>query len=126
MTATSLLLFILFIQLVHFLGTWKLYVAAGRKAWEAAIPVYNGIVLMKIINRPTWWIFFLFVPVINLFLFVKCTFIALEVATEADDVLEFVHSIRMPSKLSCYRTIFTTIRYKYLDMYINQKQVIKT
>ena len=69
MTATSLLLFILFIQLVHFLGTWKLYVAAGRKAWEAAIPVYNGIVLMKIINRPTWWIFFLFVPVINLFLF---------------------------------------------------------
>jgi signal peptidase I len=32
--------FFLFIQLVHFLGTWKLYVAAGEKSWEAAVPVY--------------------------------------------------------------------------------------
>jgi signal peptidase I len=37
------------------LGTWKLYEAAGRKRWEAGIPVYNAIVLMKIIGRPTWW-----------------------------------------------------------------------
>jgi signal peptidase I len=34
------------------LGTWKLYEAAGRKRWEAGIPVYNAIVLMKIIGRP--------------------------------------------------------------------------
>jgi signal peptidase I len=46
-----------------------LYVKAGRKAWEAFVPVYNGIVLMKIINRPKYWILLLFIPVINLFLF---------------------------------------------------------
>jgi signal peptidase I len=39
--------FFLFIQLVHFLGTWKFYVAG--QSWEAAIPVYNAIILMKII-----------------------------------------------------------------------------
>jgi signal peptidase I len=33
----------------------ELYEAAGRKRWEAGIPVYNAIVLMKIIGRPTWW-----------------------------------------------------------------------
>lgn len=63
------IIFILIIQVIHFLGTWKLYVKAGRKAWEAAIPVYNGIVLMKIINRPKWWVILLFIPIINLLMF---------------------------------------------------------
>lgn len=62
-------IFFLIVQIVHFLGTWKLYEAAGRKKWEAAIPVYNAIVLMKIIGRPTWWTILLFLPIINLIMF---------------------------------------------------------
>ena len=62
MSWSGWLLFIVIIQVIHFLGTWKLYVAAGRKAWEAAIPVYNAVVLMKIINRPWWWTILLFIP----------------------------------------------------------------
>lgn len=58
--------FFLIVQVIHFLGTWKLYVKAGRKSWEAAVPVYNAFVLLKIINRPWWWIFLLFLPVINI------------------------------------------------------------
>ena len=69
MTFTQWFLFFLAVQMVHFLGTWKLYVKAGRKTWEAAIPIYNGIVLMKIINRPKWWIALLFIPVVNLLMF---------------------------------------------------------
>jgi signal peptidase I len=69
MDTTQWIIFILLIQVIHFLGTWKLYVKAGRKAWEAAIPVYNAIVLMKIINRPTWWTVLLFIPIINLLMF---------------------------------------------------------
>ena len=69
MTLNQWFLFFIFIQLVHFLGTWKLYAAAGRKSWEAAIPVYNAIVLMKIIGRPTWWTILLFIPIINLIMF---------------------------------------------------------
>ena len=61
--------FFLLVQIIHFLGTWKLYVAAGRKAWEAGIPIYNCIILMKIINRPTWWTVLLFLPVVNLIMF---------------------------------------------------------
>ena len=69
MTIFQWFLFFLFIQIVHYLGTWKLYEKAGRKSWEAAIPVYNAIVLMKIINRPTWYTLLLFIPVINLIMF---------------------------------------------------------
>ena len=56
MEISGWLLFILFVQVIHGIGTWKLYVKAGRKAWEAFVPVNNGIVLMQIINRPKWWI----------------------------------------------------------------------
>ena len=69
MTMTGWLLFFIIIQIVHFLGTWKLYQKAGRKAWEAALPLYNAYVLMKIINRPAWWIVLLFIPIINLLMF---------------------------------------------------------
>ena len=69
MEISGWLIFILLVQVIHGIGTWKLYVKAGRKAWEAFVPVYNGIVLMQIINRPKWWIFLLFIPVINLFMF---------------------------------------------------------
>jgi len=69
MTLTAWFIFFLIIQVVHFLGTWKLYVNAGKKAWEAAIPVYNAIVLMDIIKRPKWWTILLFIPIINLLMY---------------------------------------------------------
>ena len=69
MTAYQWFVFFLLVQIIHFLGTWKIYEAAGRKRWEAAIPVYNAIVLMKIIGRPTWWTVLLFIPIINLIMF---------------------------------------------------------
>ena len=69
MTISGWFIFFLLLQVIHFLGTWKLYVKAGRKAWEAAIPIYNAIVLMQIIKRPKWWVILLFIPIINLLMF---------------------------------------------------------
>jgi len=69
MTFAQWLLFILCIQGVHFFGTWKLYQRSGFKAWQAAIPIYNALILMKIINRPMWWVVMFFMPIINLIIF---------------------------------------------------------
>ncbi|WP_460218813.1 signal peptidase I [Psychroserpens sp. MEBiC05023] len=66
MTITQWLIFILVIQVIHGLATWKLYIKAGRQAWEAFVPIYNAVILMKIINRPWWWTILLFVPIVNL------------------------------------------------------------
>ena len=62
MALTEWLIFFFVLQVIHFLGTWKLYTKAGRKAWEAIIPIYNAVVLTKIINRPWWWVILLFIP----------------------------------------------------------------
>ncbi|MDA0177105.1 signal peptidase I [Mesoflavibacter profundi] len=69
MSGTQWIIFFFVIQLLHGLATWKLYVKAGRKAWEAFVPVYNAVVLMKIINRPWWWTILLFLPIVNLIIF---------------------------------------------------------
>jgi len=67
----AFLIFFLAVQLIHFLGTWKLYVKAGRKAWEALVPIYNAFILMRIINRPKewYWVILLFIPIVNLIVF---------------------------------------------------------
>lgn len=69
MSITSWIIVLVIIQIIHAVCTWKLYEVAGRKAWEAFVPVYNAVVLMKIINRPWWWTILLFLPVINLIMF---------------------------------------------------------
>lgn len=66
MNLSEWLIFILIMQIIHGLSTWKLYLKAGRKPVESFIPIYNVIILMKIINRPRWWVILLFVPIINL------------------------------------------------------------
>ncbi|MEE3035582.1 MAG: signal peptidase I [Bacteroidota bacterium] len=71
MTIIEWVLFFFLLQIIHFLGTWKLYRLSGEKSWKAIVPVYNAIVLMKIIRYPKWWVILLFFPVINLLMFVS-------------------------------------------------------
>jgi signal peptidase I len=66
MTPIQWIIFFLAVQVIHFAGTWKLYEKAGYKPWQAAVPVYNAVILMKIINRPWWWTILLFIPIVNL------------------------------------------------------------
>ena len=70
MTIQELFIYFLIFQVVNFLGTWKLYIKSGFKPWEAIIPVYNFIILMKIIKRPRWWVILLFIPTINIIMFI--------------------------------------------------------
>lgn len=65
MTLTQWFLVFLVLQLVHFAGTWRLYIAAGRKKWEALVPIYSAVVLMKINQRSPWWVILLFIPVVQ-------------------------------------------------------------
>lgn len=62
---------IIIIQIIHFFGTYKLYNIAKRKYWEAAIPIYNLIIMVNKINkRPIWWIFLFFIPIISIIMYI--------------------------------------------------------
>ena len=106
MTLIQWFVFFLIVQVIHFLGTWKLYQAAGRKKWEAAIPVYNAIVLMKIINRSPWWTILLFVPVVNLIMF----------------PVVWVETLRSFGKNSTLDTVLGVLTLGFYIYYINYTQ----
>ena len=69
MTWTEWAIVFFVIQIIHGIGTWKLYKKAGYDAWNAFVPVYNAVILMKIINRTPYWTILLFLPMINVIMF---------------------------------------------------------
>jgi len=44
---------------------WQIFTKAGEEGWKAIIPIYNMVVLLRIVGKPWWWIFLLFIPVVN-------------------------------------------------------------
>ena len=108
MTLYLWFVFFLAVQVIHFLGTWKLYELAGRKRWEAAIPVYNAIVLMKIIGRPTWWTILLFIPIINLIMF----------------PVIWVETLRSFGKKSTADTLLVIVTVGFYIFYLNYTQAL--
>jgi hypothetical protein len=47
------------------IGFWKVFTKAGQPGWAAIIPIYNTLVLLRIIGRPWWWLLlWLFVPIV--------------------------------------------------------------
>jgi len=47
------------------IGYWKLFEKAGKPGWAAFIPFYATWVMLKISGRPTWWLIWLFIPLVN-------------------------------------------------------------
>jgi hypothetical protein len=52
--------------LVPLVASWRIFAKAGQPGWAAFIPIYNLVVLLKIVGRPLWWLLLLFVPVANM------------------------------------------------------------
>tara|TARA_Y200000002_G_scaffold99698_1_gene80856 strand:- start:1115 stop:2812 length:1698 start_codon:yes stop_codon:yes gene_type:complete len=59
-------LFVLLCQLLMFVKLWKLYKKAGYAPFLSAVPIYNSVILLRIIRRPAWWVILLYFPIINL------------------------------------------------------------
>lgn len=66
MTFSQWALFVLLCQVLMFLKLWKLYKKAGYAPFFAAIPIYNSVILLRIIGRPSWWVILLYFPIVNL------------------------------------------------------------
>ncbi len=62
---SEILIILLVLNFIHGIGTWKLYKISGHKPLYSFFPIYNVFILLKIINRPWWWILIIIFPVIN-------------------------------------------------------------
>ncbi len=61
----NLLIIFLAIEIISGILTFNFYKTAGRQAWEAFVPFYRVVVLLKIIERPWWWVILCYLPVVG-------------------------------------------------------------
>ena len=47
-------------------GLWMIFVKASEDGWKAIIPIWNTLIVLKIIGREWWWILLLLIPVVDI------------------------------------------------------------
>jgi hypothetical protein len=72
-------LWIIYLALVVLLiaGWWMIFTKAGEEGWKAIIPIYNVIVLLKIVGREWWWVLLMLIPFVG---FIIWIIVALDLA----------------------------------------------
>lgn len=66
LTEIILILFILILFiLVPIISLWKLFEKAEQSGWAAIVPLYNFIILMRVVNKPWWWALLCIIPYIG-------------------------------------------------------------
>ena len=55
-------------------GLWKVFEKAGYPGWAALLPIYNAYIFTKIAGRPVLWFILLFVPVVDVIVYLLLTY----------------------------------------------------
>jgi F0F1-type ATP synthase membrane subunit a len=58
------------LAILQIVATWRIYQKAGQPGWASIIPFYNFYVLLKIVEKPGWWLIWMFIPLANLVVFI--------------------------------------------------------
>jgi hypothetical protein len=56
----------LVIGVVMIASMWKVFTKAGQPGWAVIVPIYNVVILLKIVVRPTWWLILFLIPLVSL------------------------------------------------------------
>lgn len=62
----GMIIFYLAVIVLVYAGLWKIFVKAGKPGWAAIIPIYNLIILIEIVGKPTIWVLWLLIPCVNI------------------------------------------------------------
>ncbi len=60
MLVVIIMIISLAVAAMQIIGQWKLFTKAKEEGWKAIIPVYNQIVLCKLVGVSPWWILIVF------------------------------------------------------------------
>ncbi len=64
----AFIIIILYLAFIVFMvaSVWKVFTKAGQPGWASIVPIYNIVVMIKIIGKPMWWIaIILLIPIVN-------------------------------------------------------------
>ncbi len=64
----------LVVAVIMVASMWKVFKKAGKPGWAAIIPIYNLIVMLEIARKPTWWVFGIFIPFVNMITSIMVTY----------------------------------------------------
>jgi hypothetical protein len=64
-SAVFLLIYLIFI-VAYVVAGWKVFEKAGEAGWKVLIPIYNTIIMLKIVGYSPWYILLFLVPIVNL------------------------------------------------------------
>lgn len=54
------------LAIIMLVSWWKVFNKAGEHGWAILIPIYNIIVMLKVADKPLWFIVLFFIPIANL------------------------------------------------------------
>src|ERR1700761_5402067 len=60
-----LAIFVLAIVIFVIAGLWKIFEKAGQPGWACIVPIYNLIVLLRIVGKPWWWLLLMCIPYVG-------------------------------------------------------------
>jgi len=60
----------LIVLVVYIVALWKVFEKAGEAGWKCLIPIYNIIILLKIVGKPWWWLILMFIPLVNIIILI--------------------------------------------------------
>ncbi len=47
-------------------GWWMMFTKAGEEGWKAIIPIWNFLIVLKIVGRDWWWIILAIIPIVGI------------------------------------------------------------
>jgi hypothetical protein len=62
---TGFFLVWLAVALLMLVAAWKIFAKAGEPGWAAIVPIYNLVVMLKIVGKPLWWLILFLIPFVN-------------------------------------------------------------
>jgi hypothetical protein len=64
--AALFMMLVWFAVLALFIASgWKVFTKAGQPGWGVLVPIYNALLLVRIVGRPDIWVLFCLIPLVN-------------------------------------------------------------
>lgn len=60
--AEFIVLIMLIAVIPAIISMWVLFQKAGEPGWASIVPIYNCLVMLKIINKPWYWVLLMIIP----------------------------------------------------------------